>query len=135
MMEIKKITWEDTIPIRHQVLWPDKNPEFCIVEGDARALHYGIFLDAELVCVASIYISENSARLRKFATLKEHQNKGVGSYMLNYLLSHLKESRIDHLWFDARESVLDFYRRFGLISTGDRFYKSGVPYFKMSQEI
>ncbi len=80
MMEVKKITWEETIPIRHQVLWPDKNPEFCIVEGDARALHYGIFLEAELVCVASIYVSENPARLRKFATLQEYQNQGVGSY-------------------------------------------------------
>ncbi len=37
--------------------------------------------------------------------------------------------------FDARESALDFYQRFGFISTDDRFYNSGVLYFKMNADV
>ena len=68
-MEIVELTWQDTIPVRHQVLWPNELPEFCIVEGDQEALHFGVIVDNIIVSVASLYIDANSARLRKFATL------------------------------------------------------------------
>jgi len=42
---------------------------------------------------------------------------------------------IRYFWCDARESAIGFYRRFGLQADGERFYKSEVPYFKMSKSV
>lgn len=130
-MEIKPLTWQQTIPIRHQVLWPNECPSYCQVEGDDQALHFGVFLHGELSCVASIYLNNQSARLRKFATLPTCQGKGVGSCMLNYLIDRLTELDVNYFWFDARESAMAFYNRFGFKAEGQRFYKNGVAYFKM----
>jgi len=130
-MEIKSISWKETIPLRHQVLWPNKPPEFCKVDGDEEGLHFGAFINNELVCVASIYLTAEKARLRKFATDVRFQNQGVGSKMLNFILLDLKKTPATFFWCDARESAVGFYKRFKMYQCGERFYKSDVAYFKM----
>jgi len=85
-----------------------------------------------LICVASIYIHNKSARLRKFATYAEHQGKGYGSTMLTHILSLLKKQNIEYFWCDARQTATHFYQRFGLKTEGTLFYKAHVPYYKMS---
>ncbi len=138
-MRIKTIAWQDALPIRHTVLWPDKAIEFCKVEGDEHANHYGAFVDQTLVCVASIYIKEScdgrTARLRKFATLPQYQGQGVGSKVIEHAITKLKAEQVLRFWCDARTSALGFYQRFGLEVEGDEFDKSGVKYFKMSVEL
>lgn len=131
-MRIQPITWRQALPIRHRVLWPNKPLEFTKIDGDEEANHYGVFMDEKLVCVASIYIKATEARLRKFATLPEHQNEGVGSSMIQFILSDLELSNIEHLWFDARETATGFYKKFGFSIVSEKFYKSGIAYYKMS---
>lgn len=130
-MEIRSISWQQTIPLRHRVLWPSKPPQYCHVEGDHDALHFGAYSNNELVCVASVYIQSDSARLRKFATDAAYQNQGIGSKMLKYILQSLKQTQTKIFWCDARESAIGFYQRFGMQPYGERFYKADVAYFKM----
>ncbi|EAS45000.1 acetyltransferase, GNAT family protein [Photobacterium profundum 3TCK] len=89
-MNIQQVTWEEALPLRRRVLWPNKSVSFCKVKGDESATHYGAFINGELVCVASVYIDGNEARLRKFATLHEHQGKGIGSKVIEYIVLNLK---------------------------------------------
>ncbi|MDN2662402.1 GNAT family N-acetyltransferase [Psychromonas sp. 14N.309.X.WAT.B.A12] len=134
-MRIIEIDWQQTIAIRHQVLWPDKKPEFCIVEGDEQALHYAVELNGQLICVASIYRDHDCVRLRKFATLVDYQGKGAGSLMLRFIINALKEAGTSYFWFDARESALAFYQGFGFEVEGELFYKSDVAYYKMARHL
>lgn len=139
-MHIEELDWQDTLTIRQKVLWPNKSEKFCHVEGDNEACHYGVFIDKNLVCVASVYLHPiinnkgdftKSARLRKFATLPSHQKQGIGSFVLTHIIHSLKTQSINTFWCDARESAIPFYQRFGLKTEGPRFYKSDIAYFKM----
>jgi GNAT superfamily N-acetyltransferase len=134
-LEIIEINSTETIAIRHEVLWPNEAPEFCIVEGDSEASHFAVLIDTQIVCVASIYIDGDSARLRKFATLNKFQGKGIGSFMLNHLIKKLKQQGMRSLWFDARESAVAFYNRLGFTMIGKRFYKNGIAYYKMHTDL
>lgn len=134
-IEIREIEWQETIALRHEVLWPNKKPEFCHVEGDEDAWHFGAFLSGTLVAVASVYPNDESARLRKFATATEHQGKGIGRTVISYILTVLQNEGVTHFWCDARESALGFYERFGMKPLGERFFKGEVPYFKMSVQL
>lgn len=129
-MTIKKITADDTLDIRHRVLWPDKPVSFCKLDDDPNGIHYGLFIDEKLVSVASIFITENSARLRKFATLKEFQGRGYGSKLLNHILNDIT---VERFWCDARLTASRFYTRFGMNQMGDVFYKSHVEYIVMEK--
>ncbi|MGF1765347.1 GNAT family N-acetyltransferase [Aliivibrio kagoshimensis] len=134
-MKIQTITWQDALPIRHQVLWPEKEPMFCFVDGDETGLHYGVFKDEALVCVASIYLDGNSARLRKFATLSEYQGEGIGTAMVTFIMKELSTLGVRHFWCDARTTAFNFYLRLGLDRQGEAFMKSGIQYYKMSGKL
>lgn len=131
-MDIRRIQWQETIPLRHAILWPDRPPEFCHVEGDEDGWHFGAYLSGALVAVASAYPDGRGARLRKFATATACQGRGIGTGLLNHILADLRGLGIDYLWCDARETAMGFYRRFGMRPEGDRFYKGEVPYFRMA---
>ena len=134
-MNIVELNWPETIPVRHAVLWPNEPPDFCLVEGDEGAWHFGVLEGGKLVSVASVYADGKSARLRKFATLEEHQGQGIGSCLLQHILSILEPRGISHFWCDARASTVNFYSKLGLQTDGDKFYKSGIPYITMSRRL
>jgi len=131
-MHIRSISAQQALPIRQAVLWPNKPREFCQVAGDNTARHYGVWVDGQLVCVASIYLEGNKARLRKFATLASHQGQGVGSALLSHMINELKALGVGYFWCDARTTAVAFYGRFGLVVEGEVFQKSGLSYFKMA---
>lgn len=135
-MDIVSLAWQDTMSIRQAVLWPSKPVEFCHVNGDEVAAHFGVMLNKQLVSVASIYKDSDfentkSVRLRKFATLGACQGKGIGTHLLKHIMGQLQSNNVLTLWCDAREEAVGFYLRLGLQAQGARFYKSGVAYFKM----
>ncbi|MDH5728121.1 MAG: GNAT family N-acetyltransferase [Gammaproteobacteria bacterium] len=130
-IDIREINSSAVLPLRHQVLWPNKPIEFCKVADDWIAWHFGAFIEERLVSVASVYPKGNTARLRKFATLQDYQARGIGSQVLLHILKQLQSRGITLFWCDARESALKFYEKFGMKSEGERFYKSDVPYYKM----
>ncbi|PSV48298.1 hypothetical protein C9J47_07160 [Photobacterium indicum] len=74
----------------------------------------------------------DKARLRKFATLLEFQNNGIGTKVIKHIISELKDSSVDYFWCDARTSALGFYEKLGLQKQGIEFKKSGVLYYKMA---
>lgn len=131
-MDIQQVTTAKVLPIRHQVLWPDKPLSFCEVEDDDSAIHYGAFIDGALVCVASVYNNAHKARLRKFATLPEYQGQGIGSNVIEHIINDLQFANVKYFWCDARSSAYSFYQKFGLGIEGEEFQKSGVSYFRMS---
>ena len=134
-MIIRTITTEETLPLRQAVLWPDHPLSASRVEGDEAALHFGGFVGDELVCTASLFPDGDQIRLRKFATLPDYQGHGHGTAMIQHLLDVARAQGAEMFWFDARESALPFYARFGFESFGDRFFKRDVPYRRMSKRL
>ncbi|WP_394182392.1 GNAT family N-acetyltransferase [Marinomonas posidonica] len=131
-LAIRKIDAETTLPLRQQVLWPNKTIEECRVEDDDFGEHYGVDKQGLLVCVASVFIQQDTARLRKFATLEAFQRQGIGQFVLSRIIEDLKASGVRIFWCDARESASSLYQRFGMTASGERFYKGDIPYRRMS---
>jgi len=134
-VKIVTINWQQALPIRHQVLWPEQSEEFCRVNGDQSARHFGVVIDKKLVCVASIYEHGESVRLRKFATLADYQGQGIGSAMLRHILTELRSGEFKVFYCDAREAATAIYQKIGMQRQGQRFYKEHVAFYKMSMAI
>ncbi|MFD2573121.1 GNAT family N-acetyltransferase [Spirosoma soli] len=132
MPEIHSITPEQTYALRHAVLWPDKPLDYVKVEIDAEGHHYGAFQAGELVAVISLFVDGPSARFRKFATHPGYQRQGIGTLLLNHVIAEARRMGATTLWCDARLDAADFYRRFGMKSVSDTFYKGVIPYAKFS---
>jgi len=130
-MDIRKITAQDTWPIRHQVMWPDMPVEYVKLPDDARGLHFGIYEEDQLVSVISLFVEGDEAQFRKFATLVGSQGKGYGTALLRYLVNEARVYPIRRLWCNARTSKSSYYERAGFYKTNKTFEKDGMDYVMM----
>ncbi|WP_080057393.1 GNAT family N-acetyltransferase [Spirosoma aerolatum] len=132
---IRLITPEQTYPLRHAVLWPDKPFEYVKVENDSEGYHFGAFRADELLAVISLFVDGNMARFRKFAARSDYQRRGIGTQLLNQVIDEARRLGASTLWCDARLDAADFYRRFGMEAVSDVFYKGAIPYAKFSRTL
>lgn len=137
---IRSVTPEQTYPLRHTVLWPDKPVDYIKVENDAEGHHYGTFVDDELIAVISLFVGQQendpgSARFRKFAVHPDFQRKGIGTRLMEHIITEARRLGARDLWCDARLESADFYRRFGMETVSEVFYKGSIPYARFSRTL
>ncbi|MDX5593435.1 GNAT family N-acetyltransferase [Pseudovibrio sp. SPO723] len=132
---INRITADVALPIRHRVLWPDLPMDAARVSEDDTGLHFGAYYKSWLVGVASIFLNEGGARLRKFAVLTEYQGHGIGSTLVLYTIEQVEALGASEFWCDARQTAIPFYERFGMRVDSDPFDKRGVAYVRMSRPL
>ena len=68
MLEIKEIQPSETLDLRHRILSPNKSVDSIILTEDDVGQHFGLFKDAQLISVISLFIENDMAQFRKFAT-------------------------------------------------------------------
>ncbi|MCE4049195.1 MULTISPECIES: GNAT family N-acetyltransferase [Bacillaceae] len=127
----KEKAWE----LRHKVMWPEKHFDFIKLADDDTGIHYGLFKGNDLVSVISLFVSDEEAQFRKFATLSEEQGKGYGSALLQYVLMEAEKLGIKKIWCNARKNKAAFYQKFSLHETGESFKKEDKEYVIMEREI
>lgn len=133
MKRIVQITSEETLCIRHEVMWPNKPVDFVQLPNDAEGRHFGYFKNDELISVISLFVENKEAQFRKFATLKEYQGKGFGSELLNELMLISEKEQLSKIWCNARINKIDYYSKFGMIETNKQFIKGGIGYVIMER--
>ncbi len=133
-LDIQFISAEDTLPIRQAILWPNHPIEVSKIDGDALATHFGGYIDAHLVGVASLFQDDTGFRLRKFAVDQAYQGQGIGRKMLIHMQEWAWQQNAGQLWFDARQSAQLFYQSLGFEVTSGQFLKRNIPYVKMSRK-
>lgn len=130
-IKIIEITVDETLPIRHRVMWPNKSIDYVKLPNDIEGRHYGLFLNEKLISVISLFITDTEAQFRKFATIKEYQGKGYGSLLLQEIIGVAKNENLSKIWCNARQNKTDFYTKFGMVSTNRTFVKGGVDFVIM----
>ncbi|MGB0942345.1 MAG: GNAT family N-acetyltransferase [Marinomonas sp.] len=138
-MIIQAITWQECLPIRQQVLWPNLPEIFCQTEEDKDAKHYGVYIDNQLVSVASLYSKTINdicrVRLRRFATIQSHRGKGIGKKLLSHIIQDLTSLGVDYFWCDARKDNQQYYKELGFNIIGQAFYKMDIEYYKFELKL
>lgn len=133
-MIIRLISIEEVLPIRHEVMWPERSMDFVRVSGDEEASHYGLFWEEKLVSVVSVFSDGSSAQFRKFATLVDYQGQGFGTALLSKVFEELSSRNYHQVWCNARCEKVSFYQKFGLAVIGEPFEKYGKYYVKMLRQ-
>ena len=131
--EIKQIPLSKTLAIRHKVMWPNKPIEYVKLPNDEKAKHFGLFVNGEIASIISLFIENNEAQFRKFATLIEFQELGYGTILLKSVINLIQKEGIRKLWCNARVEKSKFYERFNLKPTNTKFEKGGIKYIIMER--
>ena len=127
-MTIQEINASDTWKIRHEVMWPDQPFEFVQLEEDCLGLHFGAFINEQLVAIVSCFLTSDEMQFRKLATIESEQGRGIASQLLNYILQIAKEKGLKKVWCNARTNKRSFYEKFGMKDTLQTFTKAGQDF-------
>lgn len=130
---ITRIDKEQAWEVRHKVMWPDKEFDYIKLKDDDVGIHFGLYKDDTLKSVVSLFIKNEEAQFRKFATLQNEQGQGYGSTLLDYVLKEVKYRDLKRIWCNARKNKVDFYKKFGLQETNYSFVKGGKDYVIMEK--
>lgn len=75
---IHPITTEQTMTLRHAVLWPDKDISYVCLPEDAQGSHFGAFLPEfdQPACIISLFVERQPAA-DDVMVYNDHENKAV----------------------------------------------------------
>ena len=134
-MKISQISLDQVVDLRHKILRPHQTRQDCIYAGDDNpgAAHFGVFDDARLVGIASVYpeketgeVSSTAWRLRGMAIDSDLRGKGVGRQLVGCFTDYIREQGGIYIWCNARTVAYGFYEKLGFIKIGDEFDIPGI---------
>jgi GNAT superfamily N-acetyltransferase len=131
MIKIEQVPAHIVWPIRHQVMYPNEEFDTIKLADDERGIHFALFAGNTLVSVISLFRKGHELQFRKFATIEEHQGKGYGSKLLEYMIHYAKEQNMHRIWCNSRRTATSFYRKFGFREIGKPFHKNAIEYVIM----
>ncbi|KAL1748339.1 hypothetical protein HDZ31DRAFT_29808 [Schizophyllum fasciatum] len=140
---IREIQVEETLPLRHAVLWPDLPVSATRLPDDDIGWHFGAFSPSTLAPIAVISIFQEplpidktgskAVRFRKFACRQDFQGRGIGTALLRHVFWVAAAEMGAHaVWCDARTSSQEWYQKRGMHPFGEPFNKGPVEYVRMS---
>ena len=133
MLTIKNIQASETWDLRHRVMAPNRPFDSIKLPKDEEGLHFGLFEEEKLISVISLFIENDMAQFRKFATEISEQNKGYGSILLNHIIEESNKNNIKNLWCNARMTALGFYEKFGFEAVSETWMDHEIEYVKMER--
>lgn len=134
-IKIQEISAADTWELRQKVMWPEKHISYVKLEDDMEGIHYGLYKNNQLVSVVSLFIDNNRAQFRKFATDESEQGNGYGSKLLLHLITVVRNKGVSSLWCNARLAKAAFYEKFGLKVIDGIFIKGEKEYVVMAMDL
>lgn len=141
---IKQISTEKTIEVRHQVLRIGRPIEECYFTNDnaETTVHFGIY-DNNILAGVATYLENNLTafkgshlQLRGMAVLNQFKGKGYGKLLLKAGEQLAFQELKQYLWCNARIGSKTFYTSQNYKTTGDSFEKPFIgTHFVMYKKI
>jgi phosphoribosylformimino-5-aminoimidazole carboxamide ribotide isomerase len=132
---IRRITTEETLPLRRDVLYPNETLDAVKVPNDEDGLHFGLFEESQLVGVVSLFLRRTDAQFRKLAVHPACQGKGYGRLLINHLIQLCRKEHVSLLWCHARDTAESFYTQFGFTQHGEYFIKGHITFCRMELQL
>ena len=117
-LSLKIVKSEDLLNLRSKILRNNLDPNLCRFPGDKdiNSFHLGAFNGNTLIGGVSVMKNEckkkelpNCFQLRGLFVDKEFQHNGIGKTIVNFVENRLRDSGVNYLWMNARESAVLFY--------------------------
>ena len=133
MLKIKNIQASETWNLRHRVMASNRPFDSIKLPKDEEGLHFGLFDEEKIISVVSLFIENDTAQFRKFATEISEQNKGYGSILLKHIIEESNKNNVKNLWCNARMTASGFYEKFGFKAVSETWMDNEIEYVKMER--
>lgn len=143
--ELKQVSVEEILTLRHQVLRPGKPLSTARFEGDEQetTYHFAVILESKIQGCVSFMLKFNpklvqkpSYQLRGMAIDANCRGQGIGRQLLEYAENQLKLNLVQLIWCNVRISSVEFYIKNAYLQIGEQFDIPGVgPHVMMYKSL
>ncbi len=136
---IKEVTWSTHEPalklIREQVFITEQQVPEALEwdEHDIDATHW-LALDDEQQAVGCARLLDNGT-IGRMAVVKTWRGKGVGSALLNAIVTRCQQSGLRVIKLSAQVHAIPFYEQAGFVVTSDPYLDANIPHVDMQLNI
>jgi GNAT superfamily N-acetyltransferase len=141
-MEIRRVSAQDVIDLRHAILRAGLPRETAVFPGDddPAARHYGAFEGDRLIGCVTLHPNQwrdaPAWQLRGMAVDSTLQTRGVGKALIDFLESDIRDSAVLQLWCNARVPASKFYEKMGWRIVSEVFeIPTAGPHVKMTKRL
>lgn len=138
---IRFIKVDEALPLRNIVLREGKlKPDECRFPSDnvPGNFHLGYYIKNQLTCIASFHpqnldgFEGRGYQLRGMATADGYKGQGIGSQLVSFVLTHLRQLKVNYVWCNARKVAVAFYAQLGFEIISLEFEVPGIgPHYVM----
>lgn len=100
-------------------------------EYDKICAHVVAEMNGEYVATGRLL---ETGQIGRMAVLKAYRKSGIGSAILEKLLSIAKSKGMNSVFLNSQIDAVGFYKRFGFEEEGDVFDDAGIPHMKMNKQ-
>jgi predicted GNAT family N-acyltransferase len=98
-------------------------------EFEETSTHYIAHYNDKPVGTARWRKTSNGIKLERFAVLSDYRSKGVGSALVDKVLSDLPPT--NQVYLHAQLTAIPLYKKHGFVEVGPQFEEANIQHFKM----
>ena len=101
-------------------------------EFDETATHIVASIDGKIIGTARL---KTDGQIGRMAVLKPYRNQGIGSRLLQLVLTFAQENHYPKVYLHAQVEAIPFYEKHGFAAEGDIFYEANIPHRGMFKNL
>ena len=99
---------------------------------DEKAIHFLVFNDKAAIGCARAIVIKDHMQLARMAVLKEYRGQGIGSALIEKVMTTAKLNQLSAIYISAQCHAIDFYKKFGFEVTSDIYLDAEIPHRDMT---
>ena len=99
---------------------------------DEKAIHFLVFNDKAAIGCARAIVIKDHMQLGRMAVLKEYRGQGIGSALIEKVMTTAKLNQLSAIYISAQCHAIDFYKKFGFEVTSDIYLDAEIPHRDMT---
>jgi len=100
-------------------------------EYDQRAVHFGAFIDGQMIGTGRVVVKGDKGKIGRLAVLKPYRSQGIGMQLLHCMVEYCRELGLAEAYLGAQVHAIGFYEKAGFTVEGDLFDDAGIPHRTM----
>jgi len=123
----------EILKLRAEVFIIEQDCNYLDPDGqDFSAYHLYDKKGGQIVSYARLYESNEYCHIGRVLTSNSVRREGYGISLMNEAIKHCKSLYPNKdIIISAQEYLLKFYRDFGFVAEGERYFEDNLPHFKM----
>jgi len=123
----------EILKLRAEVFIIEQDCNYLDPDGqDFSAYHLYDKKGGQIVSYARLYESNEYCHIGRVLTSKSVRREGYGISLMNEAIKYCKSLYPNKdIIISAQEYLLKFYRDFGFVAEGERYFEDNLPHFKM----